>query len=110
MRSKGYGSFINHEGVSGERVDGAKLGERVLSSCSCSKILGGGADGTHATDGIRLREAYGATGLIGHRSRIVSPRGMHVPGVLMLFKSSSTSTSTRTRTRTRTIEKELLRC
>jgi hypothetical protein len=49
--------------------------------------------GTDVTDGLQ-------------KSHRVSGR-YAVPGVLMLFKSSSTSTSTRTRTRTSTIEEVL---
>ena len=65
--------------------------QRVFSSCS--KILGGRTDGTHGTD-VTYRS---------QRSHRVSG-GIQVPGVLMLFKSSSTRTSTST------IKTALLRC
>jgi hypothetical protein len=72
-----------------------RLVERVFSSCSCSKILGGRTGGirlvprprdygalygTHVTDGLQ-------------KSHRVSGR-YAVPGVLMLLKSSSTRTRT----------------
>jgi hypothetical protein len=82
-----------------------KLVERVFSSssCSCSKILGRGANG------IRLRpqaRAYGATGLMGHRGHIVSLGGINVPGVLMLFNFRARG---RGRGRER-LRKALVRC